>query len=200
MSFTTSEKLQIAMLCDLAKPEGQRELDFEFINRVIIDDHIWALSWKYPGLHLKVETSADVKLVIDIIEMWDHIESSFAALSKADKKRVEVDSYYNHEPKFPGFDGNCETELVGIARLLMHDLGRWERFKKRELISNWPSVDIYDRELAAWQPMRKAKTQNLGGPSELAADELIAILRERIHPENRKPTTGGNWVLDESKK
>jgi uncharacterized protein len=200
MSFTTSEKLQIAMLCDLANPEGQRELDFEFINRVVSGDDIWALSWKYPGLQLKIETPADVKLVIDILDMWDHIESSFAALSEADKKRVEADAYHNHEPQFLGFDGNYETELVGIARLFIHDLGRWERFKKRGLNSHWPSVDIYDRELAAWQPIRKAKTQNLGGPYELTADELIAILRERIHPDNRKPTTGGNWVLDESKK
>jgi hypothetical protein len=34
---------------------------------------------------------------------------------------------------------------------------------------------------------------------ELSADELIAILREHIHPENRKPTTENDWILDESK-
>lgn len=43
MSFTTSEKLQIAMLCDLAKPETQRELDFKFIADVVSSDNIWAL-------------------------------------------------------------------------------------------------------------------------------------------------------------
>jgi hypothetical protein len=105
MSFTTSEKLQIAMLCDLAKPEGHRELDFEFINRVVSNDDIWALSWKYPGLQLKVETPADVKLVIDILEMWDQIERSFVDLNKVDKIHVKADSYHDHEPKFLGFDG-----------------------------------------------------------------------------------------------
>jgi hypothetical protein len=50
MSFTTSEKLQIAMLCDLAKPQSKRELDFEFINRVVSgDDNIWALDFKYTA-------------------------------------------------------------------------------------------------------------------------------------------------------
>jgi uncharacterized protein len=199
MSFTTSEKLQIAMLCDLAKPQSKRELDFESINRVVSgDDNIWALDFKYPGLQLKIETPPNVRLVMDILEMWDHIESSFAALNEADKKRVESDSYYKHEPKFLGFDGNNEINLMAIARLLTHDLERWQRFSKRELNSHSPSVDVYDRLLTAWRPIWDAKIKKLG-PYEFTTDELIAILRERIHPEHRKPTTGNNWVLDESK-
>lgn len=199
MSFTTSEKLQIAMLCDLAKPEGQRELDFEFINRVVSGDDIWALSQKYPGLQLKVETPSDVRLVADILEMWDNIESSFAVLNEADKKRVKADSYRDHEPKFLGFDGNNETNLMAIAIIFTRDLGRWERFSERDLNSHSPSIDVCYRLLSVWRPILDAKLKTLG-PFELTADELIAILRERIHPENRKPATGGNRVLDESKK
>jgi uncharacterized protein YfbU (UPF0304 family) len=199
MSFTTSEKLQIAMLCDLAKPEGQRELDFEFISRVVSDDNIWALSWKYPGLQLKVETPSDVRLVADILEMWDNIESGFAALNEADEKRVKAKTYRDHKPKFLGFDGNNETNLMAIARILTRDIGRWERFSKRELNSHSQSIDVCYRLLSVWRPISDAKVKTLG-PYELTAGELIAILREWVHPENRKPTTGGNWVLDESKK
>ena len=197
MSFTNSDKLQIAMLCDLAKPQSKRELDFEFINRVVGDDNIWALDSKYPGLQLKAEVPLDVRLVMDILEMWDHIESGFASLSPAEKKRVEDDSHY-HKPKFLGFDGNNETNLMAIARLLVHDLGRFERFKSRELNSHFPSIDVYNRLANAWMPIWNAKTHNLG-PYDFTGDELISILREHIHPENRKPTTGGNWVLDKSK-
>jgi uncharacterized protein len=199
MSFTTSEKLQIAMLCDLAKPEGQRELDFEFINRVVSNDDIWALSRKYPALELKVETPSDVGLVSDILEMWDDIERSFASLNEADKKRVKADSYRDHDPKFLGFDGNNEINLMAIAIILTQDIGRWERFSERDLNSHSPSIDGYLRSLGAWRPIRDAKLKT-AAPYELTAHELIAILRERIHPENRKPTSGGNWVLDESRK
>jgi len=88
---------------------------------------------------------------------------------------------------------------MGIARLLTRDLGRWERFKKRDLNSHLPSVDVYGRLLDAWRPIWNVKIGSLGGHYELTADELIAILREHIHPEHRKPTTGGNWILDDSK-
>jgi uncharacterized protein len=199
MSFTTSEKLQIAMLCDLARPEGQRELDFKFISRVVSNDDIWALSRKYPGLGLKVETPSDVGLVSDILEMWDNIESSYAVLNEEDNKLVKSDSYYNHEPKFLGFSGNYETTLMSIARILTRDLELWQRFSGRELDSHFPSIDGYRRLLGVWRPIRDAKFKTLG-PYELNAGELIAVLREHVHTENRKPTTGGNWVLDESKK
>jgi uncharacterized protein len=192
MSFTPAEKLQIAMLCDIAKPSDQRELDFKFIDSVVSGDHIWALDWKYPGLQLRIETPQIVRMVADILEMWNHIESSFAALNEVDKKRVESCAPYKGKPEFPGFDGNHESALMTIAAILIHDLGRWPCFNKRDLNSHWPSVDVYERELAAWQPMWRAKIKNSEPPYELTADELIAVLRERIHPENRKPTTGEN--------
>jgi uncharacterized protein len=130
--------------------------------------------------------------------MWDQIERSFSALNKTEKTRVETDSYYGHEPEFLGFDGNNETILMAIARIFTRDLGRWERFSERELNSHFPSIDVYYRLLGVWRPIWDAKLKTLG-PYELTAGELIAM-RERIHPENRKPTTGGNWVLDESRK
>jgi uncharacterized protein len=187
MPFTAAEKLQIAMLCDIAKPANQRELDFRFIDSVVGGDQIWALDWKYPGLQLGIETPLIVRTVADILEMWSHIESSFAALNEVDKKRVEDDSHYKVKPEFSGFDGNYETSLMTIAAILVHDLERWPRFKKRDLNGHWPSVDVYERELAIWRPIRSAKVGNSAPPYELTADELIAILRERIHPENRKP-------------
>jgi uncharacterized protein YfbU (UPF0304 family) len=84
---------------------------------------------------------------------------------------------------------------MAIARILTRDLGRWERFSERELNSHFPSIDVYYRLLDIWRPIWEAKLKTVG-PYELTAGELIAILRERIHPENRKPTTGGNWVLE----
>jgi uncharacterized protein len=192
MPFTAAEKLQIAMLCDIAKPADQRELDFRFINSVVSGDQIWSLDCKYPGLQLGIETPQIVSMVADILEMWNHIESSFGSLNETDKKRVESDSSYKGKPEFPGFDGNYEAGLRTIATILIHDLERWQRFNKRNLNWHWPIVDVYERELAVWRPIWSAKIENSEPPYELTADELIAILREGIHPENRKPTTGDN--------
>ena len=191
MPFTTAEKLQIAMLCDIAKPADQRELDFRFINSVVSGDQIWALDWKYPGLQLRIETPQIVIVVTDILEMWNHIESSFETLNEADKKRVEADLPYKGKPEFPGFDGNYEPGLMTIAAILIHDLERWQRFNKRDLNWHWPTVDEYERELAVWRPIKSAKIENSEPRFELTADELIAILRAR-DPENQKPTTGEN--------
>jgi len=60
MTFTTAEKLQIAMMCDLAKPEQKRELDYDFIRDAVESDDIWAVAWRYPGLGLKVPIPPNV--------------------------------------------------------------------------------------------------------------------------------------------
>jgi hypothetical protein len=37
MTFTTAEKLQLVMLCDSAKPAKERELDYDFIYRAVVN-------------------------------------------------------------------------------------------------------------------------------------------------------------------
>jgi uncharacterized protein len=196
MAFTTAEKLQLAMLCDLAKPETERELDFEFISTAVSNNDIWALDWKYAGLRLEVETPTNVRMVCDTLDMWENIEESFDKLGPDDRTRVESESL--GAPRFHGFDGNNETELMHIARLLVDDLDRWSGFKGRDFNSHFPSIDANSRLLIAWRSIRDHKLKK-ARDYKLSADELIAILREHIHPEYRKPTSGNNWIFDESK-
>jgi hypothetical protein len=198
MTFTTAEKLQIAMLRDLAKPAQKRELDFDFIGDAVLNDDLWAVDWKYSGLQLRVPTPPDVKLVCDVLDMWDRLEHDFAALSPAEKATVQTGSYNSGPPHFEGFDGNNETELMHIAGLLVNDLDRWSRFKGRELNSHMPSIDIYNRLLGIWQPIWDVKVKQLGN-YKLMPDEMIAILRERIHPTHRQPLPGGGWTFDPAK-
>jgi uncharacterized protein len=199
MAFTAAEKLQIAMLCDLAKPPANRELDYEFIDRVVMDDDLWALDTRYPGLELGIKWPPKVKKVADILEMWYQIESGFESLTDADKTRVETESFYRHPPKFLGFSGNEETDLMSISRLFVNDLSRWEHFRDRDLNSHFPSVGSYQRMLSVWKPLLDSKIRGSGGPYELTQDELIAILREHVHPEHRKPQAGGGWTFDRPK-
>jgi hypothetical protein len=81
-----------------------------------------------------------------------------------------------------------------IARLLVDKLGKWTRFSGRSLNSHSQSLESYRRLLAVWKPMWDAKVKNVGD-YKFSANDLIKILRERIHPENRQPTANGDWTL-----
>jgi hypothetical protein len=96
MTFTAAEKLQIAMLCDLAKPEKEKELDFEFIREAVSYNDLWALHWQYP-------TPEQVKFVCDVLDMWERLEENFESLDGAEKARVQKESYSSTPP--PPFRG-----------------------------------------------------------------------------------------------
>ena len=105
--------------------------------------------------------------------------------------------YHPDPPHFIGFDGNNETEAMHIARLLVNDLDRWPAFKGRDMNSHGPSIPAYKRMLSEWRPIWDAKVQS--GNHKLTAEEMILILRERIHPLHREMKPGGGWTFDPSK-
>jgi len=182
MAFTPAEKLSVALLCDLAKTADERELDPNFISTAVCDGDLWAIDWAYPGLQLNIETPLEVSRVCDILEMWTCLENSYAALDEAEKARVSAEI----EPggiQFEGFDGNNETGAVHIARLLVRKLERWENFEGRDFNSHFPSLEMHDRLLRAFRPIWEKKLS--GMVYDLSADELIVVMRERIHPEHR---------------
>lgn len=202
MAFTVAEKLQVAMLCDLAKPAKDRELDYDFIWNAVTNDDEWALSWRYPGLNLKVKTPPEVTTVCDILEMWDRLETSYEKLSDNDKEQVEKKSYKSGPPRFQGFDGNSDDRRMHIAHILIKDLERWSRFKDRGLNSHMRNAEVDDRLLSAWRPLWAEKIRTgLSDPSAygFSADEIAAVMRERIHPEHRQVKADGTWAFDQEK-
>ena len=202
MTFTVAEKIQIAMLCDLADPPNKREMDFDFIWRTVMDDDEWALRWKYSGLGLKGENPPEVKLVLDILEMGDRVEEAFEKLNDSDKVRVLAEAYDVPAPRFRGFDGNNETELLHIARLLIDDLDCFSRFKGRDLDAHMPCIESYRRMLAVWRPLWAAKVeQAMSRPDalDLSLEDIVAVLRERIHPEHRQEASDGGRTFDQTK-
>ena len=194
MAFTTGEKLMIAMLCDLAKAPKDRELDFDFIWDSVSNDDAWALDWRYSGLQLNENTPPEVRGVADLLDMWDVLERSFEALPPPEQKRVTSEPAVLGSVKFVGFDGNNETRLMHIARVFTGKLDRWVRFKDRDLNSHAPSIDAYERMRNVYKPIWDAKIKSSGG-YDLSADQIIAVMRERVHPENRVPGPGATWTL-----
>lgn len=111
--------------------------------------------------------------------MWNFIESGYGKLSKKDKERVETEAEpFGKSITFRGFDGNNESEHMGIARFLIDDLERFSTLKGRDLNSHMPSTETYRRMLGVFEPMRR----NLMG-GELSASQIIDVLKAMRHPD-----------------
>jgi uncharacterized protein len=185
IKITDGEKLILGVMAEIhAHLKVKGELDPDFIMNTIHGGHYWGLDWKYPGIfHRHEDSGRNVSEVVDILDMWSFVESSYAALSAKDKARIEQDAKpFGKNPRFHGFDGNNETEHMGIAHFLIQKLERFSSFEGRNLNAHMPSLDTHRRMLGVFEPMRR----NLMGRT-LTAGELIEILNEITHPEHRRP-------------
>ncbi|CAM4319043.1 hypothetical protein NOLU111490_17310 [Novosphingobium lubricantis] len=80
--------------------------------------------------------------------------------------------------QFPGFDGNNESEHMGVARFLIEKMGCFERFGgKRSLNSHSHSVEGCRRMLAVFEPIRAKLVGR-----HLSVDEIVEILNARRYP------------------
>jgi len=172
--LSNSEKLMTYMLCEIMKKlDTCDEIDPDFIENVIVGGHYWALGWKMQGIfHNDIDAPSAVRQVTDILDMWSFIEGAFADLTTEEQKELKDSKEYS-EPSFLGFDGNNETEHMGIARFMIDHLGRFERFKDHEtgLNSHMPVLGRYLAMIHKFEPIRA----NLIG-RRMGLDELRVLL------------------------
>ena len=182
------EKLIFWVLRDLCKhqkvkvPDG---IDMELISEAISGRHEWALDWTYPGMcgDNSVTSQQTVLEVCDVLNMWSFIERSHAQLSKEEKKQVEVEAEpFGEDVRFEGFSVNDEIEHYSTANFLINRMGRFAPFKGRELNSHFPCLGAYRRMLTVFKPI----LHTLPGRDDLSVSEIIDLLKEKTHPENRK--------------
>ena len=182
MKISDGEKLIILMLTELyQKLDVEGEIDPEFIRSAIFSDNIWSVPWKYPGIPFTDQETPDVvKEVLDILDMWHLIEYSYTNFSDEEKtKLVEGAGVFGKDPKFGGFDGNNESTHMGTALFIVNDLDRFQEFAGRNMNSHMRSLDGYRRMLQKFESMRR-------NYERFDVDNLITLLNEQIHPENRK--------------
>lgn len=184
LSFSAGEKLTLTMLCDLYKHLKVRgDIDPAFVNTALGGGHSWGFGWEYPGLFDAREDSPRVvSEVVDILDMWDMIEISYAKLGKKEKERLADEAKpLGSNIVFRGFDGNNESEYLSVATFVIKSLERFSTFGKRDLNSHMPLVDAYRRMYRVFEPMRR----NLMG-GILSAAQLTKIVKVMVHPDNRK--------------
>lgn len=177
--MTNYQKLVLAMLCDIhEKLEIQDSVDPKLITEALEGDNTWGISWAYPGLLENEESPEHVKFVTNVLQMWRDIENSYSQLGTDDQVKVSTATSYGGGPKFPGFDGNNESDYLSAAHFMVERLGRFADFKGRVNNSHMPTLDGYTRMLEAYE---RYESMTFG---ERSADELIDLLKARWHPEN----------------
>lgn len=172
------------MLCDIYDgTKVQGEFDTDFIRSAVFGEKIWSIPWKYSGIPFDDQVVPEVvKEVIDILDMWSSIEHSVAKLDESQRARLEREAApFGQSPKFMGFDGNSETQHMSTAAFFVNQLDRFTEFKGRDFNSHMPVVDSYKRML---QPYLAVRNKLAHGPLEV--DDLVTILKELTHPENRE--------------
>lgn len=169
VSISNAERLIISLLCDLHKAQEVRgENDPDFIMSSILGGHFWAFKMESHLFHTHADSYATMREVVDTLDMWSFIESAIKKLSKGE--RDELDR--SRLTQFIGYDGHTETDHMGIAHHLIHKMGRFSGFKKRELDSHSPTVSRYRRMYRVFEPLRPT----LGLGRELSFAQLGQIL------------------------
>ena len=177
----TAEKLILLMLCDLVDHLAVKgQVDADFVREEILGGgHYWALGRKFGPVFTDTFVSEEVAHeTAQILSMWDTLEHFYEDLSEASRKQIEEE--WGKPPLFRGFYANEEIEHLSVADCMINRLDRYSRFKGRELDSHMPGG------LAAYRRMLKAFNQAMEQfRRDLTASQIIAILRERVHPDNR---------------
>lgn len=171
--LTAGDKLNFMLLRDLVKHlKVPTETNVDFVAESVYGGHYWAPTWDMQGLfHNHADRPADVTLVVNVLDTWDFIEGRLEKLSAEDVEKVKA-ANHGYLPKFAGFDGNNESELMSIARFLVKEMGRFSRFKERDFNSHAPTAARYGRMAAAFEPIRAT----LGFGRDLSVDQIIEIL------------------------
>lgn len=157
MTWLLSEVLKNQYLERTDKKDNPHDMKtVDLIQEAIYGGHFWALDWELSGImHNHADDPRVVRLVTNILDMWWFIETAYAGFSAEDKKRIEDETgHRGKSPRFLGFDGNNESEYLGIARFLVEKLGRFESFKGRDFNSHLPTVSRYAQMARAFEPMR----------------------------------------------
>lgn len=175
IALTDGEKLLLVMIGQLYDhlKVPNRDVDPKFISDVIHGGHYWAPKWELTGIFHDHEDKADeVRAVTEVLDMWDHLEAGYEALSEPDKVRVDGEKHSFGKPlRFPGFDRNHEAERLSIARFMVNRLDRFTRFAGRSLHAHAPMTAIYDGMLTDFR--RASESRSFGEPG---ANEIISIL------------------------
>lgn len=176
MKFTDEQRLIVMMLADIQKGLNIRgDFNPDFISKAAAYKDEFAIAFEYSMLFDQHDTPEGFKFVIDVLDMWSFIERRVAKLSQEERDELKAKAgIWGEDPKFAGFDGNNETELMSYTRMLVDDLRRFTEFEGRDFNSHFPAEDRYRAMYAKFQNIRPQLAER-----SLTVDELAELLTTR---------------------
>ena len=180
--MTKAERLIALMLCDLSKsPEEDKIFNPKLVERAVAQGQLWALSWEYGELLSTPEpTKKQVDLVADIMTMWQVIEAFMRRFTQ--EERDEIAAVTARPLDLIMFQGFYEEPYRSIFSFMLEELGRWPQFAGQNYSRMVPVLEADERMLAKYREIRDADGFDL----ELTPAQIVEILNERTHPENRE--------------
>lgn len=176
MQLTNAEKLMLAMVAEIHQAAGIKNgIDSKLIQDALWSNNDWAIGWDVQLPWPQRDANPPhVNHVVDVLDMWNFIESSYSALAVSEVQRVDAETGYKGGPKFPGFDGNNESEEYSAAQFLIKNMGRFSNFATHYLNSHGPTIDRSKRMLAIFKPVRDSFASR--HPIQMTADEIVAVV------------------------
>jgi uncharacterized protein YfbU (UPF0304 family) len=107
--------------------------------------------------------------VIEILDMYRRLRNSYAELPAGQQQGIRA-----RDLDFPGFDGNNESEYLGLHEFFQSQ-DKWQELPA--INSHIPTLETYRRMLAGYEPFKHN--------DRLTAAQIIQILAERVHPDRR---------------
>lgn len=180
MELTNAQRLGLTMLAEIHSKLGITDgVNSDVVAKALWTRNEWAIEWEHGFLFEGGDESpSHVRHVADVLDMYGFLELSYGDLDDAGKAVVK-EAYQYGEPRFPGFDGNEETEYMSAARFMIEELGRFSNFRGRDLNSHHPTVGTSRKMLRVFMPLR-AKSSRMAGVSRLSADDIASIMRARL--------------------
>lgn len=155
--------------------DGDADMDtVDLVQQSIYGGHHWALGLQMTGvLHNHVDDPRNLYTVLEIMSMWDAVERAYRGFPEQARKQIEeAVGALGRDPKFMGFDGNNESEFMGIASFLVKHLDRFEDFKGRSFNAHAPTLGRYTRMAEAF-----ASIQGELIGRAMSVQEVIRILK-----------------------
>jgi uncharacterized protein YfbU (UPF0304 family) len=171
-TLTRFQRLQLANdYAILEKVDKENAKDWADRRRIVEEGYTFFYTeiFRPVGNEIPLE---DCRFVMDVLEMFEALGSSFKALSdKGDIKPSDVE--------FSGFGGNDETLMFAYTRYLKDKGLQWRDLLLgcKDLDSHFPMADQYRAMLEKWQELRKQHEDVLRS-YRLTKEELQEILDE----------------------
>lgn len=146
MIITDSEKLILLMLSDLHEVAGLDKVNTKFLRSAISTNNTWAINWEMPDLGMDLsDTPVEAIDIVNYMHMWGVIEDAWHSIPESRKESMIEKIQLGKFLKFPGFHSHQEEKYYRIAKLFVDDMGRFERYKGRDLNSHVPMLEQYKK-------------------------------------------------------